>query len=65
MQIEVNDQFDKSTDEAHIIDNIVYYLTRAERMGLVVTVERRALAPLAMGNHAPVVDVRRARELAK
>lgn len=31
----------------------------AEQLGLVLTIERRPALPLAMGNHVPVVTVRK------
>lgn len=36
-------------------------IDRAQRAGLVITIERRSLQPLAMGNHEPVVEIRAAR----
>lgn len=61
MRIEVNDAFDKSEAEAALIEGLLWYLGKAESLGLVVTVDRKPLLPLAMGNHAPVLTVRRAR----
>lgn len=37
---------------------------RAERLGLVLTIEQRPLQPLAMGNYESVVSVRPARSKA-
>lgn len=58
-------KFDISSEEARTLENLSYWLNRAQQQGLVVTVERVALTPLAMGHAVSVAHVRRARETAQ
>ena len=45
--------------EASAVMSLVRHVVQMREMGLVVTVENRPLLPLAMGNHEPLITVRR------
>jgi hypothetical protein len=49
-----------TSNEAHAVAAIGRAVTDLRALGLVVTVENTPLLPLAMGNHAPLITVRRA-----
>lgn len=42
-------------DHAFIRNLAEALIDQANRVGVIVTIERQALAPLAMGHHAPVI----------
>ena len=50
---------DMGSKEADVVESLEYWLGVAEQKGLIVTVERVARAPLAMGNADTVMTVRR------
>lgn len=51
------------TDIEHIRANAEMLVTLAEAHGVVLTIERKPLAPFAMGHSEHVIEVRPAREL--
>ena len=52
-------KIDMSISEARAVENVEYWLGQALALGLIITVERRAVMPPAMGRAATVMSVRR------
>jgi hypothetical protein len=50
---------DMDSREARIVENLQYWMREAEALGLIVTADRVALMPPAMGHAETVMHVRR------